>query len=436
VPASGAASRMFKALFEFKDAFQHAQADEQLAKNKALTAFFKDLRKFAFYQNLEESMAAKGLNLSQALADKKYDLVLANLLEDSGLGYGNLPKGLLQFHSYESFTRTPAEEHLVEGANYAKDAQGKVLLHFTVSPEHRSRFDELMAKVKNRYEKEYGVSYEIGFSEQKLSTDTIAVGLDNQPFRNKDGSLLFRPAGHGALLENLNELDADIIFVKNIDNVVPDRLKATTYTYKKAIAGLLLDYQQRIFAYLDQLDKGEANDQLLDEIASFLEKELCVKTDQSFASKDLKISYLRGKLNRPIRVCGMVKNEGEPGGGPFWAKNSDGSMSLQIAESAQIDMDNAAQKAIAASATHFNPVDLVCATKDYKGRKFDLLQFRDPMTGFISEKSKDGKTLKALELPGLWNGAMADWNTLFMEVPIETFNPVKTVNDLLRDQHQ
>jgi hypothetical protein len=261
--------------------------------------------------------------------------------------------------------------------------------------------------------------------------------MDNTPFREKDDSLLFRPAGHGALLENLASLDADVIFIKNVDNVVPDHLKETTVTYKKAIAGVLLDYQKQIFDYLNQLDQGN-DPTLLDEIYTFLQKELCVSPPTNFGSMDdaSKAAYFRTKFERPLRVCGMVKNVGEPGGGPFWANNADGSASLQIVESAQVDMDNEAQKATFQNATHFNPVDLVCGMKDRHGNLYSLREYRDPMTGFVSYKSKDGKELKAQELPGLWNGAMANWNTLFVEVPLITFNPVKTVNDLLRDQHQ
>lgn len=423
VPASGAATRMFKALFGFL---------EQGKSDKSVEEFFEKLSSFAFYNDLKETLATDGHDI--VTADRP--VIAAYFLTEKGLGYGDLPKGLLKFHAYPERARTPLEEHLVEGALYA-NAGERVHLHFTVSPEHRDKFEKLVVEILPSYESKFGVKYFISFSEQKASTDTIAVNMDNSPFREKDDSLLFRPAGHGALLENLASLEADVIFIKNVDNVVPDHLKDTTVTYKKAIAGVLLDYQTQIFEYLNKLDQG-SDAALLAEIDTFLQKDLCVSAPADFASLDDagKVAYFRTKLERPLRVCGMVKNVGEPGGGPFWATNADGSASLQIVESAQVDMDNESQKATFQNATHFNPVDLVCGMKDRHGNLYSLREFRDPMTGFISYKSKDGKELKAQELPGLWNGAMANWNTLFVEVPLITFNPVKTVNDLLRDQHQ
>jgi hypothetical protein len=347
---------------------------------------------------------------------------------------------LLKFHKYADGERTPFEEHLVEGAHYAKDKFNVARLHFTVSPEHKQVFEELLAKVKEHYEKLLGVSFEVSFSLQKPSTDTISVDLDNEPFREPDGSLLFRPAGHGALIENLNDLDADLIFIKNIDNVVPDRLKQPTIAYKKALAGVLLKYQEKVFRYqktLNEKHPAALDSAFLAEAANFLENTMNIKPpeNQYYTEKEELYYYLREKYNRPVRVCGIVKNEGEPGGGPFLAKNPDGTVSLQVVESSQIDADSVQQQTIAKHATHFNPVDLVCGIKNYKGEKYNLTEFTDPATGFISKKSKDGKDLKAQELPGLWNGAMSNWNTLFVEVPIETFNPVKTVNDLLREQH-
>lgn len=423
VPASGAATRMFKALFAFL---------EEGKSDKSVEEFFENLETFAFYEDLKEVMAADRHDITTA--DRK--TIADYFLTEKGLGYGSLPKGLLKFHTYPERSRTPLEEHLVEGALYA-NAGGHVHLHFTVSPEHRDKFEKLVVEVLPTYESTYGLQYFVSFSEQQASTDTIAVNKDNTPFREKDDSLLFRPAGHGALLENLAVLEADVIFIKNVDNVVPDHLKNTTVTYKKAIAGVLLDYQDAIFSYLDRLDKGMDAD-LLTELDDFFRTELCVRPPAEYGSwnEEEKAAYFRKKLERPLRVCGMVKNVGEPGGGPFWADNADGSASLQIVESAQVDMDDADQKAIFQHATHFNPVDLVCAMKDRHGNTYPLRKFRDPMTGFISSKSKDGRELKAQELPGLWNGAMADWNTLFVEVPLITFNPVKTVNDLLREQHQ
>lgn len=423
VPASGAATRMFKSLFSF------LQDDK---KDKSVEEFFAKLKDFAFYEDLKTSLAADGNDIETA--DEK--TIASYFLTVKGLGYGELPKGLLKFHNYTDRSRTPLEEHLVEGAKYA-NAGSNVQIHFTVSPEHRDKFEKLVVEVLPSYQSEFGVRYIVSFSEQKSSTDTIAVNIDNTPFREKDGGLLFRPAGHGALLENLGQLDADIIFIKNIDNVVPDRIKEDTITYKKALAGIVLSYQKRIFAYLEQL-KNQANPELLAELDSFFRTELCVVPPADFDSwsDDQKSIYFLKKLDRPLRACGMVKNQGEPGGGPFWAENADGSSSLQIVESAQVDVANEAQNSIFKNSTHFNPVDLVCAVKNSNGELYDLKKFRDPLTGFITEKSKDGKDLKAQELPGLWNGAMADWNTLFVEVPLLTFNPVKTVNDLLREQHQ
>jgi hypothetical protein len=423
VPASGAATRMFKSLFSF------LQEDK---KDKSVDEFFTTLTEFAFYDDLKTSLAADGHDITTA--DEK--TIVSYFLTNKGLGYGELPKGLLKFHNYESRSRTPLEEHLVEGANYA-NAGGSVQIHFTVSPEHRDKFEKLVVEVLPTYQSEFGVKYMVSFSEQKNSTDTIAVNMDNSPFREKDGGLLFRPAGHGALLENLSQLDADIIFIKNIDNVVPDRIKETTVTYKKALAGIVLDFQKRIFGYLDKLSNN-SDASLLAELDSFFRNELCVVPPATYESwsDDQKKAYFVGKLDRPLRACGMVKNQGEPGGGPFWAENADGSSSLQIVESAQVDVDNEQQNGIFKNSTHFNPVDLVCAIKNKNGELYDLKKFRDPLTGFITYKSKDGKELKAQELPGLWNGSMANWNTLFVEVPLITFNPVKTVNDLLREQHQ
>lgn len=431
VPASGAASRMFKNLFEFLD------ADYNTPSTKFEQTFFDNIEKFAFYDDLNEACVhITEKDIPALIAEENYKAVVAALLNVAGLNYGALPKGLLKFHKYEEGARTPLEEHLAEGAMYAAGKNGKVNVHFTVSTEHRELFKRLVAEKTTAFANRYGVDYNISFSEQKPSTDTIAADMDNQPFRD-NGKLLFRPGGHGALIENLNDLDADVIFIKNIDNVVPDRLKADTVLYKKLIAGVLVSLQKQAFQYLELLDSGQYTHEQIMEILQFLQKNLFCKNP---GVKDLEdaelVIYLKKKLNRPMRVCGMVKNVGEPGGGPFLAYNSDGTISLQILESSQIDMDNPAAKEMFEKGTHFNPVDLVCAVRDYKGHKFDLVKFVDKATGFISYKSKSGKDLKALELPGLWNGAMSDWNTVFVEVPLSTFNPVKTVNDLLRDQHQ
>lgn len=427
VPASGAATRMFKSLFAALDGKSDKSVDEVFAR----------ITDFAFYDDLKAAMAADGLDLDKAVADNDRKTVLTYLLTDKGLDYGSLPKGLLKFHQYIDGPRTPVEEHLVEGAAYA-NADGLVKLHFTVSPEHRSRFEQLIDEQKADYEAWLGVTFDISFSEQKKSTDTISVNMDNSPFRNADGSLLFRPAGHGALIENLNDIHADIVFIKNIDNVVPDEIKEPTITYKKVLAAVLLDAQQQIARLQGLLDSEEVSEGYLAEADELFRRTLFTLPPDGFdsLSNEGKAAYFQRKLDRPVRVCGMVQNVGEPGGGPFWARNQDGSVSLQVVESAQIDLGNPGQKAIFDEATHFNPVDLVCGLNDRHGRKYDLPAYRDPLTGFITAKSKDGKDLKAQELPGLWNGAMADWNTIFVEVPLITFNPVKTVNDLLRKEHQ
>lgn len=432
VPASGAASRMFKNIFAFVD------ADYNIPTTDFEKKFFNEIHNAAFFNDLDNACKRiYGKNIDELLNTNQYKEVAKAMLGAEGLNYGALPKGLLKFHKYADGSRTPLEEHLVEGALYARQKDGTVNIHFTVSPEHRALFEALVKKVVPNYEAKYGVKYNISFSEQKASTDTIAVNPDNTPFRTKDGNLLFRPGGHGALIENLNEIDADIVFIKNIDNVVPDRLKDDTVRYKKILAGVLVKLQAQAFAYLKKLDSGKYTMDELREMLQFVQKKLFTKNPETKMLEDTELAiYLRKKLNRPMRVCGMVRNVGEPGGGPFLAYNADGTISLQILESSQIDMNDAEKKAMFEKGTHFNPVDLVCAIKDYQGNHFNLPDYVDPQTGFISHKSKDGKELKALELPGLWNGAMSDWSTVFVEVPLSTFNPVKTVNDLYREQHQ
>ena len=431
VPASGAASRMFKNMFEFLGAEYDVPTTDFEKK------FFDNVHNFAFFADLNAACEKNnGKGIDALVAEGNYKAVVANLLEAAGLNYGALPKGLLKFHSYEDGVRTPLEEHLVEGALYAAGKTGKVNVHFTVSTEHRELFKALVEEKVAAYAAKYGVEYLVSFSEQKPSTDTVAADMENKPFRD-NGKLLFRPGGHGALIENLNDLDADVIFIKNIDNVVPDRLKDETVAYKKLIAGVLVTLQKKAFEYLELLDSAKYTHEQLEEIIKFVQTDLCCrKADiKDLEDADLVI-YLRKKLNRPMRICGMVKNVGEPGGGPFLAYNPDGTVSLQVLESSQIDMNDPEKKAMFENGTHFNPVDLVCAVRDYKGNKFNLVNYVDKATGFISYKSKSGKELKALELPGLWNGAMSDWSTIFVEVPLGTFNPVKTVNDLLREQHQ
>lgn len=420
VPASGAASRMFKNLFEYLE-------KDGTGNDEFMQEFFNNISKFAFFDQLQKiAPNADGKELVE------------KILSSKGLGYGNKPKGLLLFHKYKNAARTPFEEHLVEAASYCTGSNGMAHIHFTVSPEHLEGFEELLKQVKTEYQKRFGIQFDVSFTFQHKSTDTIAVNENNEPFRDQNGDLIFRPGGHGALLKNLNDLDADIIFIKNIDNVVPDRLKHETKRYKKALAGMLVTLRNRVFNFLDKLDhpSAENDTELLNKVEIFLRKELHLDFNDRFENNHDKLLFYIQKLNRPIRICGMVKNEGEPGGGPFWAKNPDGTVSLQIVEKAQIDLNDPIQVTLLNNSTHFNPVDLICSTKNYKGEKFDLQAYVDPATGFISSKSKDGAALKALELPGLWNGAMSNWNTIFVEVPVATFNPVKTINDLLRPEHQ
>ncbi|MEI3528888.1 MAG: DUF4301 family protein [Alistipes sp.] len=404
VPASGAATRMFKELFEFVN---------EGKRGKGIDTLLENIERFAFWPELKA-----------VLPEGADDRTVVSCIVKQGLNYGQKPKGLVTFHAYPDGARKAVEEHLVEGAAYAS-TDGVARIHFTVSPEHRAGFESLLAEKVPLYEKRFGIRYEISFSVQKPSTDTIAVNPDNTPFRQEDGSLLFRPAGHGALIENLNEIDADIIFIKNIDNVTTDARRGDTIRYKKVLAGLLLELQEQAFAHLRALEAGTAD---LAEVAAFVEQRLCVKLPAACDA-----ALLRAVLDRPIRVCGMVRNEGEPGGGPFWVANPDGTESLQIAESSQISPDD---MPLMKSATHFNPVDLVCGVRTSQGGKFDLRRYTDPSTGFISSKSSGGRELRAQELPGLWNGAMARWNTVFVDVPITTFSPVKVVQDLLRPQHQ
>ncbi len=433
VPASGAATRMFKALFSFINADKNEQ--EKLKNEGAIKDFLSHMQHFAFSDELSE-LCGISFSDEKTVFDNAV-LIIKKLLLPDGLNYGTYPKGVLKFHLKEDKPTTPIEEHLIEGATYGQDYNGNVNIHFTVSEDHKELFMNIINKNISLYEAKYDVKFNITFSTQKSSTDTIAVNPDNTPFRTENNELLFRPGGHGALIENLNDLDADILFIKNIDNVVPEFRLKDTIQYKEALAGILYFYQQKIFEYLDELD-GNKDLDLIDEILDFMQVELFISlpdkiNEYSDAEKRL---YIQSKLNRPIRVCGMVKNEGEPGGGPFWGIGMNGEVSLQIVESSQIDINNSQKKELVQNSTHFNPVDLVCGIKNHLGEKFDLLEYVDPQTGFISNKSLSGKDLKALELPGLWNGAMSDWTTLFVEVPISTFNPVKTVNDLLRIQHQ
>lgn len=446
IPASGAASRMFKNIYSFVEEHKGKEIPEDFLKKEnvktdSIESFFLNIRDFAFYDDLKAKLAEHDKDINTLLNENKLVDIAEFLLENEGLGYGKLPKALLKFHRYKETSRFALEEHLVEAAQYSTaDTEDGVVaqLHFTVSQEHLNIFKKVVEEVVPQYEEQFGIKYDITYSVQKPSTDTIAVDMNNEPFRNNDGSLLFRPGGHGALIQNLNDLHKEIIFIKNIDNVVPDRLKQTTYDYKKVLGGYLFRLQQQQFEYLNLLDEGCLADNEIDEIAKFAKEKLMIDIPNYYKTYNEieKIDFLYGKLNRPMRICGMVKNEGEPGGGPYWVRNCNDEISLQIVESSQMNHNDEKQEAIFKSATHFNPVDLVCATQDFKGNSFDLNDYIDVNTGFISKKSKDGKDLKALELPGLWNGAMADWINIFVEVPILTFNPVKTVNDLLRDNHQ
>lgn len=435
VPASGAASRMFKALFAFLEAFdphrESLTAYWDRTGDKATRIFVEGIENFPFYREIKERISERATS-----ADHEVHLFVQELLTEEGLNYGFYPKGLLPFHSYAE-NATPFEEHLKEAAFYAKSG-GKASLHFTISPQHEVLFKAEEDRIVHKVQEATSTQFNISYSFQKPSTDTLAVDKDNLPFRNSDGSILFRPGGHGALIENLNEVNADIVFIKNIDNVVTEEKLEVVGNSKKMLAGLLLRLQERAFDYARALEQGGVEAEKLQEMAEFMEHELNVPVPQGYSdfSGTEKQQWLSAHLNRPIRICGMVKNEGEPGGGPFWIKDSDGKISLQIIESAQIDRSNTDQNAILQNSTHFNPVDLVCGLKDHKGEKYDLLTFVDKEQGFITEKTKEGKELKALELPGLWNGAMAFWNTIFVEVPLVTFNPVKTVNDLLKPSHQ
>ena len=433
VPASGAATRMFQAL----TAVYEQQECVDSKNYQDVLQFTNSIKHFAFYDDLKALIGNHGGDLETLLSHGQYTELLVYLLTPKGLNYANLPKALLKFHRYTDHCRTPLEEHLVEAAAYTQDCHQVARLHVTVTPEHAEAVQAHIEASRVCYERA-GIRYEITLSVQSPTTDTIAVDLDNNPFRDEQAHLLFRPGGHGALLGNLQALEADIVFIKNIDNVVPDHLKETTYRYKRALGGHLVALQQQVFSYLEQLAAGRVDAALLYEILTFARQQLAIMVPAGLqhTPRQEQIRFLMDRLNRPLRVCGMVRNVGEPGGGPFWAEHPDGSLSRQIVEASQVDTASSEQCAILAASTHFNPVDLVCGVRDYRGRPFDLRQFADPNTGFISRKTHAGRPLKALEWPGLWNGAMAYWNTVFVEVPLSTFSPVKTVLDLLRPEHQ
>jgi hypothetical protein len=441
VPASGAATRMFKFLFQFLNNFNSEKDTiDSYAKKQndsLIKAFVFGLEKFPFYKEVLAKAKAINPNFENLSKNEAYLEIVKTMLNQDGLNYSFLPKGLLPFHEYPKGTNTPFQEHLMESILYAS-SNGKANLHFTVSEKHHSYFNAELDKVKRGLEKETNTTFNVSYSYQNEATETLALTVDNTIFRNEDGSILFRPAGHGALLENLNDLNNDIIFIKNVDNIVVFELNKKLSNYKKVIGGVLLKAQEKAFNYLIELDNKAVGEEKILEIASFISSKMNVVIEDAFddLTQGEKRRYLKDKLNRPIRVCGMVKNEGEPGGGPFWVKDENGNISLQIVEFAQIDIDNKAQKDIVKNATHFNPTDLVCGVKNYKGEKFDLLNYVDSEAAFITMKTQNGKDIQALELPGLWNGSMAYWNTIFVELPVETFNPVKTVNDLLKPVHQ
>ena len=440
VPASGAASRMFKFLNEFLNEFdienESINAYINRKKEKNLPMFIVGLEKFPFYQKVNDKLIDTFPDFNSWERDKKNYHFIHMMLSSEYFDFANKPKGVLDFHKYKNHIATPVEEHLNECAFYAS-SNSISHLHFTVSESHQQLFEEVINSVKVKIQDKLMTTLHVGFSFQDKATDTIAVDLNNEPFRNEKGNLVFRPAGHGALINNLNNLDADVIFIKNIDNVIQNHIEEIAL-YKKALAGILLNLQEQIFDCLYQIDNGVINENDIETIIRFMNESLNVAIIDDFNKYTLenKIAFIKDKLDRPIRVCGMVKNEGEPGGGPFWVSDSKGNLSLQIVESSQIDSNNPEQMAIVAKSSHFNPVDLVCAIKNHKGEKFDLLQFVNHKTGFVVTKNKTGNELKAYELPGLWNGAMAKWITVFVQVPLVTFNPVKTVNDLLKPAHQ
>lgn len=438
VPASGAASRMFKFLNEFLIDFDIEKESIQYyidrKKDKDLSKFINEIEKFPFYNDVVAQLNEVYADYTTLENDYKNYYFIKLILSSDHLDFANKPKGVLSFHKYDTHNATAVEEHLQECAAYAS-SNGSSNLQFTVSESHQKLFENIVDEVKEKVEKESGTAIAVSYSFQNKSTDTIAVEMNNEAFRDKEGKLFFRPGGHGALIENLNALEADIVFIKNIDNVIQNQL-ATISLYKKALAGVLLETQQKVFEYLNQLENS--SEQELNEIAEFAKDKLNAVLVSDFSNYSLaeKKDYLKTILDKPIRVCGMVKNEGEPGGGPFWVQAQEGTISLQIVESSQVDLDNELQAKILVSSTHFNPVDLVCGIRDYKNEKFDLTDFIDHNSGFIVEKNQNGKPLKSYELPGLWNGAMAKWITIFVEVPLITFNPVKTINDLLKPAHQ
>lgn len=441
IPASGAATRMFRFLFQFLADYnpysESINAYINRTKAKDLSLFLVGIDKFPFYHDVLESLKIHYPNYYELSDNDQKYLFIKTMLEEDKLNLSYYPKGLLPFHKYKDHNASAFEEHLFEAALYAV-SNDTTVLHFTISEKHKDKFDEEFKRIIEVVKRKTNTNFDIFYSYQKEDTDTIAVTIENGPFRDEDGKLLFRPSGHGALLENLNEIIADLIFIKNIDNVVVYKYEEQVAFYKKMLGGMLLKLQEVAFNHAEKLENEKVTDNDIQNISKFLTNQLNVVFSKEFDkySTENKVAYLKEKINRPIRVCGMVKNEGEPGGGPFWVKDKNGRISLQIVESAQIDKSLKQQKSILRNATHFNPVDIVCGVKNHKGEKYDLKEFVDHDTAFITMKTKVDKDIKALELPGLWNGSMAFWNTVFVEVPLITFNPVKTVNDLLKAPHQ
>lgn len=440
VPASGAASRMFKFLNEFLNDFnlenETINAYINRKKDKNLPVFLAGIEKFPFYETVKNRLKEILPEYYTLEGHEKSYYFIKLMLAKDEFDFSNKPKGVLDFHKYKDKTSTALEEHLNECAYYA-ESNNVSHLHFTVSENHLNLFKDIIKNIKSKIEEKSGTHVHVSYSFQDKSTDTIAVDVNNRPLRDEQGKLVFRPGGHGALINNLGNLDADVIFIKNIDNVIQNHINQITL-YKKGLAGVLLKLQEKIFDILYKIEYNLVEPENIDSIVSFMQKELNIDIIEGFEkfTFENKIDFITFKLNRPLRVCGMVKNEGEPGGGPFWVRSYKGTLSLQIVESSQVDHDNKEQAKILSESTHFNPVDLVCGIKNYKGEKFDLQQFVDHSTGFIVHKNNKGKELKSYELPGLWNGAMAKWITVFVEVPLITFNPVKTVNDLLKPAHQ
>ncbi len=440
-PASGAASRMFKKVYQFLEEydFEKESIDEFLERTNDgdMKSFFNKWQAFPFYDKVQDEVKKRYNEDKLKDENKAKYLFVKTMMNEDGFNYGNYPKGLLPFHKYESSQVTAFEEHLHEAAAYAAK-NGHAQLHFTVSPEHEERFKNEFEEVHASVSNATGVNFKVDYSFQKPETDTVAVNLQNELYRRPDGKLLFRPGGHGALIANLNDVDADVIFIKNIDNVLVQDQIITLAKNKKILAGVLLNLQEKVFKYSRLLNEDTVTESDVKDLEDFLQNDFSTRLDDDYKnfSFDEKKEYLYSLLDRPIRVCGMVKNEGEPGGGPFWVTNPDGKTDLQIIESAQVDQENPEQQKIFSQSTHFNPVDIVCGVRNYKGEKYDLIKYVNPDLAFIASKTSDGDQIKALELPGLWNGAMAKWNTIFVEVPLETFNPVKTVNDLLKPAHQ